>query len=235
MSDHYCYSHDFWTDAFSHWVTCSPWLELPGLLWSSHHLPHPNYPFHLLVFFFTSRAILNPSSMNSTTFSKSASLNCLEVRAGAPGNQRGSQVRINTEIKHYPQNDTIPEILLYLAWDPQVWGRSCHRGRCSCWRWLTPAPALAQPEPHPCPEAAGPPGQGDCQCPLQSQRTMTKRPLRCDSQGVPQEELHTMGLKGVCPVVTLVMETHLTPECTLSSEVHSPWPLRCAWLGLCTP
>lgn len=39
------------------------------------------------VFFLTSRAILKPSSMNSTTWTKSVSLNCLEVSAGAPGSQ----------------------------------------------------------------------------------------------------------------------------------------------------
>ena len=39
----------------------------------------------LPVFFLTSKAILKPSSMNSTTCTKSASLNCLDVRAGAPG------------------------------------------------------------------------------------------------------------------------------------------------------
>lgn len=45
-------------------------------------------PADLPVFFLTSRAILKPSSINSTTCSKSASLNCREVRAGAPGGKR---------------------------------------------------------------------------------------------------------------------------------------------------
>lgn len=36
------------------------------------------------VFFLTSKAILKPSSRNSTTWTKSSSLNCREVRAGAP-------------------------------------------------------------------------------------------------------------------------------------------------------
>lgn len=39
------------------------------------------------VFFLTSKAILKPSSISSTTCSKSASLNCREVRAGAPSNE----------------------------------------------------------------------------------------------------------------------------------------------------
>lgn len=43
------------------------------------------YTVDLPVFFLTSKAILKPSSMSSTTCTKSASLNCLEVRAGAPG------------------------------------------------------------------------------------------------------------------------------------------------------
>lgn len=40
---------------------------------------------HSPVFFFTSSAIWMPSSINSTTFSKSASLNCRDVSAGVPG------------------------------------------------------------------------------------------------------------------------------------------------------
>lgn len=40
------------------------------------------------VFFLTSKAILKPSSRKSTTCTKSSSLNCREVRAGAPKTQK---------------------------------------------------------------------------------------------------------------------------------------------------
>lgn len=60
--------------------------------WINHHQVHTNResaPLFLLspVFIFTSCAIWIPSSMKSTTFSKSASLNCREVRAGVPVRQ----------------------------------------------------------------------------------------------------------------------------------------------------
>lgn len=52
------------------------------------------YTVDLPVFFLTSKAILKPSSINSTTCTKSASLNCLEVRAGAPGTKHNVQLEI---------------------------------------------------------------------------------------------------------------------------------------------
>lgn len=54
---------------------------------TSTHLPHSP------VFFFTSSAIWIPSSINSTTFSKSASLNCRDVKAGAPAREAEEEVR----------------------------------------------------------------------------------------------------------------------------------------------
>lgn len=48
---------------------------------------HSNKTDSILVLFCASRPICTPLSRNSTTLSKSSSLNPLEVRAGAPGNR----------------------------------------------------------------------------------------------------------------------------------------------------
>lgn len=56
------------------------WSNLRSYWW----LPHIMHTLYSLVFVLTSSAILMPSSMKSTTFSKSASLNWRDVSAGVP-------------------------------------------------------------------------------------------------------------------------------------------------------
>lgn len=58
------------------------------------------------------------------------------------------------------------EATAYPAWGHLESERSCPRGRCSYWRWLTPAPEPSQHELRRCLEAEGPPGPGGCQSPL---------------------------------------------------------------------
>lgn len=75
--------------------------------------------FSLPVFFLTSNPILKPSSMNSTTCTKSASLNCLEVRAGAPGTQNTQAFSIKSSTQAF----SIKSIITYPCYQRSMYCR----------------------------------------------------------------------------------------------------------------
>lgn len=139
-----------------------------------------------------SKAIWIPSSIKSTTFSKSASFSPREVRAGVPA-QRWRKISVKKvseslcssrlhssftcEKKLSSRNVWNINCHLFIwivteakqqylwtcrAWVLLEWVRSYPRDRCSCWRWWRPAPRLFQLEHHLSHEVEGQPRPGDC-------------------------------------------------------------------------